>query len=108
MSQILAFSPKTPTEKVTLAFNFATIGVMGGTEAISSQGVDVSTFKGTDPTPASLLNGAPYIDPDHPQRIFQKIKDGVDGNVYHITAWVQTNLGNRYEIHRLMKVEAVT
>jgi hypothetical protein len=102
---ILSFSPKTVAEKITLAFNFATIGVMSPAETISTQEVTVSVQKGTDPNPSAILNGPCLLDPNNRLRALQKIQNGIDGVVYHFVAQVTTSSGNVYEIHRVLRVE---
>jgi hypothetical protein len=102
---ILAFSPKTTTEKITVAFNFATIGVMSPAESLSNQSLSIVTVKGIDPSPVSMLTAPIYPDPAHQHRVLQKIQGGINGCVYRLTAQVETNFGNIYEMTRLLKVE---
>lgn len=102
---ILSFSPKSTTEKITLTFNFSTIGVMGGAELIISQTTIVEVQKGIDPTPANILNGPASLDPTHPHRILQRVQDGIEDVIYLLIMRVTTNFGNTYEMYRLLRID---
>ena len=104
---IPSFSPKTPTEKVILAFSFSGLGVLLPGETISAKAVSASVFSGTDATPSAILNGSPFVDPLDPARILQGVQNGVDGVVYKLCASITTSLGNVYEIYRLLRIDSM-
>lgn len=94
---MIRFDPKQPGEIITLAFDFGfdNVGV------ISSPSVAVALAAGTDPDPALILVGAPTVDG---QLVRQRVRDGVIGADYLLTARATAENGDLLEIDALLPV----
>lgn len=83
------FAIKDPAEVQVLGFDFSPDL---GTETLSTGTMQsgVELLAGEDPSPSSLLNGAPTIDGS---TVVQSVKEGVAGCDYRVWAKVQTSGG---------------
>ncbi|MFZ5917054.1 MAG: hypothetical protein ACOYZ7_08990 [Chloroflexota bacterium] len=82
------FDAKDPLEVVVLAFDFA---AELGAETISAvTSVTASVLAGADPSPASMLSGAPAIGG---ATVTQTIQGGVAGVDYKLKAQISTSGG---------------
>lgn len=102
---ILSLCKKSPNDKITIAFNFATSGSLHLTEKIVEHGIQIRLFSGNDQDPKSILYEPPTIDPNHPHKILQKIQGGVPGSTYQFTVRVRTDQNHIYEMRRLLVVD---
>lgn len=80
------FPPKTPNEIKTLTFKFA--NEINGANIVSSL-VTCATYRGTDPSPASVLNGAAQNDSVNGQ-VTQSVTGGLADTDYLITVKITT------------------
>lgn len=80
MSKIL--SSKDPAEIVTVTFDFEN-EFPGAT--LTGPDIDIAVEAGTDPTPATVLLGAPQV---QAQKVLQQVQGGVAFTDYHLTCFV--------------------
>lgn len=74
-------SIKSPRETVVITFDFSSL-----TASISAPVVTASAYSGgTDPSPSSILSGAPQVSGS---KVLQQVTAGVPGVYYELTAKV--------------------
>ena len=89
-----ADAAKSPGETYKVAFDFAALLEEGETLS-GTPSVAVTLLAGTDANPAELLDGAAAI---QGTRVRQRVRGGVDGCVYSLTATVQTSSSNTWQL----------
>ena len=99
---VLLFPSKTPADVITLSFPFA--GQMNFGEAALGMSVNVGVFSGTDPSPGSIILGAPTFSSDN-TKVLQQVQLGVPGVIYSIIGAMNTDAGNVYTVTGRLAVE---
>jgi hypothetical protein len=92
------FSPKTPSEIVTITFDFTAL-----TASVSLPTIDIVVASGgTDPSPSAVKRGSPQI---LGAKVMQEVQGGLDG-VYYDVRCVATgaNGSSRYELSDTLPV----
>lgn len=93
-----AFSPKGPTEKVTLTFDFS---AELGSATISSAACVATTVAGTDASPSSVISGAAQISGGD---VLQLVKQGLVGCDYNVTCTATLSDGRVLVLARILPV----
>ena len=99
MSSRVVFPPKKPGETALEPFDFSSQLAAG--ETISTAGVTVSVWSGTDPSPGSLVSGAASIAAGV---VSQAIQGGVSGVIYTLLCQVTTSLGQTLNMSGFLAV----
>lgn len=86
------FSNKTPTEVITVGFDFSRLLITG--ETISTATVTAVVSSGTDSAPENIIDGSESI---AGSLVSQMITGGVNGVDYVLSAFVTTSQGNAYQ-----------
>jgi len=86
------FDVKDPSESVMLTFNFAP-DLPTGTQLFGTPSVNVSVIQGSDPSPASILNGRAGFDSTQTQ-VVVPVFGGVSGTFYEVQVSCATNNSN--------------
>jgi len=87
------FSAKITTESENFSFDFTQ--VLTAAETISSAACTVILMNGTDPSPSSILMGAPTVVTGS-KIATQRIANGVSECTYRLVMTITTSLGNTY------------
>lgn len=96
------FSVKRPAETVTLNFRYTKDLASGETLLPGTMVVTAATWKGTDPSPAAILQGVPAVVGD---RVLQQVTGGLDRVQYLVVAQVTTSAGNTLQLEGILPVE---
>jgi hypothetical protein len=90
---------KTPDEIVDLSFDFS--ANLGDTETLTTASMEVFVKKGVDAAPNDMLSGTASVVGDV---VYQRIKDGIDKNVYIFKCLADTSIGRRLELDAFLPV----
>lgn len=93
-------SAKTYQERILYGFNFSRLLRSG--ETLSSATFSMAVSTGTDPSPASMLEGAAVV--DFSPIVRQMVVGGAPGTEYFFGVSVETSLGQRFEESVKLKV----
>lgn len=85
---IQQFSPKDPSEVISLTFEFAAL-----VSDVASAVWSISVHRGADPDPSSMLYGGVYTSATNTQHLIQ---GGLPENVYLIRAAITSTAGEVY------------
>lgn len=89
----MSFSDKAQAEKETFTFDF--VRLLGTGETISTSTWTVTVKAGTDPTPSSMLSGAPAV---AGTKVSHLIQGGVLDTRYCIKCQITTSAGQTLEL----------
>lgn len=98
---MMEFSDKKSAEMVRVGIDFVRLLAAG--ETITTAGVTASVLRGTDPLPASILNGAASISGT---TIWQEVDGGVAGVYYTLEFTATTSLGHVFIERSTLEVTA--
>lgn len=95
------FSPKRPTERLALTFDFK--NVLGSSETISTAAWSMEVIEGTDPDPTTtMVYGAAAISDT---KVTQLIDSGVDDVLYRVVCKITTSADQVIEGIALLQIE---
>ena len=96
----VTLNPKLVGESRNYSFPFGALLALN--ETISTASVTASVYSGTDPSAASIINGAASISG---QSVTQNITAGVVGVLYELKAQITTSLGQTLNCVAFLNVQ---
>ena len=94
----LCFSPKRPSEKITLGMDF--VNLLGSGESISSTQWSIISVRPLNVSTAGMLTGSATISGT---KVFQQVQAGTNNTIYEITAQITTSLTNILEENAMLE-----
>lgn len=91
--------PKLVGETATYTWDFASRLASG--ETISSAGITVTVYSGTDASPSSILSGSPSVSGT---TITQKLTAGTLGVLYNVIAQATTSLSQVLQLSSIIAI----